>query len=73
MNGEEHSKSFVFRFPEPRQDIFGDSEPLADTPLLSTRDTGTNLLEVFEPYTTGIMTLVCNELPVSIFMPARQI
>lgn len=52
---------------------FGDSRPLTDTPLLSPSDTGTNLLEVFEPYTAGIMMLVCNELPVSIFMPARQI
>ncbi len=77
MNGEAPSSSFVFLFLQPWQDILGIQASGRHTSHRNTTvilaHNCTNLLKLLEPYTTGIMILVCNELPVSISEPTRQI
>lgn len=78
MNGEAPGNSFVFLFLQPWQDILGIQtsrrHPYSHcniTVILA--HNCMSLLKLLEPYTTGIMILVCNELPVSISEPTRQI
>lgn len=78
MNGEAPGSSFVFLFLQPWQDILGIQtsrrHPYSHcniTVILA--HNCMSLLKLLEPYTTGIMILVCNELPVSISEPTRQI
>lgn len=78
MNGEAPGSSFVFLFLQPWQDILGIQtsrrHPYSHcniTVILA--DNCMSLLKLLEPYTTGIMILVCNELPVSISEPTRQV
>lgn len=77
MNGEAPSSSFVFLFLQPWQDILGIQASRRHTSHRNTTvilaHNCTNLLKLLEPYTTGIMILVCNELPVSISELTRQI